>query len=427
MCTDTRSLQAGDLFVALHGERFDAHQFLHEAADKQACGLVGEKEDPDIPLPQLVVSDTTQALGQLAGLNRELFDRPVIAVTGSGGKTTVKTLLRNILAARGVVYATRGNLNNHIGVPLSLFELGLEHEYAVIEMGASGPGEIGYLTQLAKPDIGVVTNALRAHVEGFGSVEGVARAKGELFTGLRVDGTAIVNLDDPAVNLWLEQIGERRRITFSAKGSTADIGATEIVEAGDGRIKFTLQVQGAKTPVSLQLMGRHNVANALAAAACAHAVGLDCEAIKSGLESSEAVAGRMQIRPGIGGATVIDDSYNANPDSVTAAVNSLSQLPRNTILVLGDMGELGSDAVRFHRDLGVYARTAGIDCLVTVGSLTRNTSEEFGEGAHHFESHQQAITFLQEIIDTNTVLLIKGSRSAHMEHVVAALTISGEQ
>lgn len=427
VCTDTRSLRAGDLFVALHGERFDAHQFLQEAVGKQASGLVVEVESPEFPLPQLVVKDTTRALGELAALNREKFEGPVIAVTGSGGKTTVKTLLRNILANCGEVYATKGNLNNHIGVPLSLFELAPEHDYAVIEMGASGPGEIAYLAQLAKPDVGLVTNALRAHVEGFGSVEGVAKAKGEMFVGLQTSGTAIINLDDPLVDVWLGQAGSRKRITFSAKGKVADLKASDIREGENGCAEFMLHTPNDKTRVRLKLMGRHNVANALAAAACAYAVGVDIEAIKAGLQSSEAVAGRMQVKSGLRGATVIDDSYNANPDSAKAAVDSLVRCAGKKILVLGDMGELGVDAEQFHRDLGAYARTAGVDSLITVGKLTRLSSDAFGDQARHFDDCEQAISLLHSVVDGASVVLVKGSRSARMERVVSALTIVGEQ
>jgi UDP-N-acetylmuramoyl-tripeptide--D-alanyl-D-alanine ligase len=427
VCTDTRQLQAGDLFVALRGPRFDAHRFLQQAVDKKACGLVVEKADPTVNLPQLVVADTTIALGQLAKLNRELFKGPVVAITGSGGKTTVKTLLRNIFAQCGNVFATKGNLNNHIGVPLSLFELAPEHNHAVIEMGASGPGEIAYLVSLACPDVGLVNNALRAHVQGFGSLEGVAKAKGEMFDGLRPDGAAVVNLDDPLVDIWLGQIGSRPRVTFSVTGKSADLVAADIGEADDGRVHFVLSTPAGSCPVSLQLIGRHNVANALAAAACAYAVGVDLAAIKAGLEASEAVAGRMQRKSGANGSTVIDDSYNANPDSAKAAVDALVRWPGKKVLVLGQMAELGDEAEEFHKDLGVYAQTAGVDVLVAVGGLTRQCSDAFGPDAHYFDDCDQAASFLRNLVDGNMVALIKGSRSAHMEQVVKALTEDGEQ
>jgi UDP-N-acetylmuramoyl-tripeptide--D-alanyl-D-alanine ligase len=426
VCTDTRALQPGDLFVALRGERFDAHQFLPEAAAKQASGLVVERANADIALPQLVVADTTLALGQLAGLNRELFQGPVIAITGSGGKTTVKNLLQNILANNGSVYATKGNLNNHIGVPLSLFELSAGHDYAVIEMGANGPGEIAYLVQMAKPSVGLVTNALRAHVAGFGSVEGVAKAKGEMFAGLATSATAVVNLDDSWADLWLGQIGEREKITFSLHGKAADFTASDIHHDESGRIEFVLQTPAGKVPVRLQLVGQHNVANALAAAACAYAVGVPVEAIKAGLENSEAVAGRMQVKRGLNGATIIDDSYNANPDAAKAAVDALICWPGTKVFVLGDMVELGREAERFHQDLGIYARTTGVDSLVTVGSLTRGSSEAFGAGAWHFDDCEQAVAFLKNRMDGNTVALIKGSRSARMERVVEGLSLDEE-
>lgn len=421
VCTDTRSLQAGDLFVALRGDRFDAHKFLQEAVNKQASALVVEKENPEFSLPQLVVKDTTEALGQLAGLNRELFKGPLIAITGSGGKTTVKMLLHNILAHCGNVYATKGNLNNHIGVPLSLFELSPEHDYAVIEMGASGPGEIAYLVQLAKPDVGLVNNALRAHVEGFGSLEGVAKAKGEMFAGLQVNGLAVINLDDPLVDVWLGQAGERKRLTFSVDGKVADFRATDIRDGGDGHVGFVLHTPSEKVELTLQLMGKHNVANALAAAACAYAVGAGIDAIKAGLEGSEAVAGRMQVRRGSSGATIIDDSYNANPDSAKAAVDSLVRWSGRKVLVLGDMAELGRGAEQFHRDLGAYARTVGVDSLLTVGKLTRISSDAFGSEARHFDDCEQAVRFLETVVDSDSVVLVKGSRSAGMERVVSAL------
>jgi UDP-N-acetylmuramoyl-tripeptide--D-alanyl-D-alanine ligase len=424
--TDTRQLQAGDLFVALRGPRFDAHKFLQQAADSKACGLVVEQADPNVNLPQLIVADTTLALGQLAKLNRNLFKGPLVAITGSGGKTTVKTLLRNIFAQCGKVYATRGNLNNHIGVPLSLFELSPEHDYAVIEMGASGPGEIAYLVDLANPDVGLVNNALRAHVEGFGSLEGVAWAKGEMFAGLRADGSAVINVDDPLVDIWLGQVGSHSRVTFSASGKSADVVATNIDERQGGRPQFQLRTPAGECSISLQLIGRHNVANALAAAACAHAAGVGLDAIKAGLEASEAVAGRMQRKSGVKGSTIIDDSYNANPDSAKAAVDSLARWPGKKILVLGQMAELGGEAEQFHKDLGAYAKAAGLDTLVAVDGMARLCSETFGAGARYFDDCDQAASYLRTLLDENTVALIKGSRSAHMEQVVTALTEGGE-
>lgn len=426
VCTDTRSLQPGDLFVALRGERFDAHDFLPDAAGKQACGLIVEEARADVELPQLVVQDSTRALGALGRINRELFGGPVLAVTGSGGKTTVKTLLSNILSRNGRVYATRGNLNNHIGVPLSLLELGPEHDSAVIEMGASGAGEIAYLSSLAQPDIGLVTNALRAHVEGFGSLEGVAWAKGEMFSGLPEDGVGVINLDDPQVDVWLQLLGERKRITFSIQGKPADVSGSDIHEEVGG-MRFQLRTAEGEASIQLHLLGRHNVANAVAAAAAACGAGIKLADIKGGLEASRAVSGRMEVKAGLHGARVIDDSYNANPDSVRAAIDALANGSGRKILILGDMGELGPGAEQFHAELGSYARAGGIDLLVTVGPLSRFASEAFGDGARHFENCEEVIAFMQSTIDEQTTALVKGSRSSRMERVVTALTTGGDE
>lgn len=425
--TDTRSLQAGDLFVALRGENFDAHDFLTEAAAKKACGLLVEKVNPEIDLPQLQVADTTLALGQLGRINRQQFNGPVIAITGSGGKTTVKTLLANILSKCGCVYATRGNLNNHIGLPLSLLEISADCDFAVLELGASAAGEIAYLANLAQPQIALVNNALRAHVAGFGSVEGVARAKGELFEALSESGRAILNLDDPAADIWRGQIGERKCISFSASGKAeADLWAENIAENASGEVSFVLHSPAGQVAVQLNLLGRHNVANALAAAACAQAVGVSLEDIKAGLESSRAVAGRMEIKRGTAGAVIIDDSYNANPDSVRAALDALSRQAGEKVLVLGDLAELGPSAADLHRELGELAKQSGLDRLITVGQLTRHSQEAFGDAGRHFDNCEDAVAFIETFIGTDSVVLVKGSRSAGMERVVAALTRAGE-
>lgn len=423
ICTDTRTLQPGDVFVALRGPRFDAHDFLDEAVRKHASALIVEKCDDSIQLPQLVVKDTTWALGQIARINREQFRGPVIGITGSCGKTTVKTLVHNILALCGNVLATRGSLNNHIGVPLTLFELNREHEFAVIEMGASAPGEIAYLAQLVKPDVALVTNALLAHVAGFGSLRGVAEAKGEIYQSLKPDAVAIVNADDPQINIWLDQTGKRNTVHFSIQGKSAEFTASEIDERVDGTVAFALSMPDARFPVHLQLLGKQNVANALAAAACAYSVGATAEHIRQGLEQSCAVSGRMQAHSGINNSIVIDDSYNANPDSVKAAVDSLVRWQGKTVLVLGDLGELGQDEQQLHEQLGSYARSAGVSCLLATGTLTPLACAAFGNGAEHFEDHAGIVSRLQELLDADTVVLVKGSRAARMEQVVNAIVV----
>ena len=424
--TDTRSIQAGDLFVALKGDRFDAHDFLEQAVQKHAAGVLVEQTRKDFALPQLVVNDSTRALGTIANINRKLFHGPVVAITGSGGKTTVKNLVKNILQHCGEVYATQGNLNNHIGVPLTLFELNPSHDFAVVEMGASGPGEIDYLCRIAEPTVALVNNALRAHVAGFGSVEGVAKAKGEIFAGLGDDGVAIVNVDDPHHAIWLQQIGSRKKFTFSAQGDGADFIAKDVEDLPSGGTRFQLVTPAQEIVIHLSLLGRQNVANALAAAACTYAVGADSSAIKNGLEETAAYKGRMQHRHGKKGSRLIDDSYNANPDAVKAAIDYLAKQTGDTVLVLGDLGELGQNEIQYHQELGQYAKAAGIKRLVTKGVLSKHSSVEFGENAQHFESFDALNNYLLTTISADSVVLVKGSRMSQMEHVVSALAIDGE-
>ena len=426
LSTDTRNLASGQLFVALRGEHFDAHNFLAQAAEK-ACGLVVESPDRSLELPQWVVPDTTVALGQVAHLKRRDFHGNVVAVTGSAGKTTVKEMLAAIFAqAAGeeVVLATRGNLNNHIGVPLTLMNLEERHRYAVIEMGASGGGEIGYLCQLARPQVTLVNNVLPAHVEGFGSVDAIAHAKGEIYSGLPADGTAVLNLDQDYVELWRGLIGERRCLTFSAKdsdGSRADLFATDIEADRLGRCTFQLHSPEGSASVSLGLSGRHNIANALAAAAVALAAGVNVEHIAAGLSALRRVPGRMELLELASGDYLIDDSYNANPGSVKAAVDALLQLPGKALLVLGDMGELGADEVALHAEVGEYAAQAGVAQLYTVGTLSANTSAAFGEGGQHFDNQQDLLAALLPQLGGEVAVLVKGSRSSGMENITKAL------
>ncbi|GAB1268827.1 UDP-N-acetylmuramoyl-tripeptide--D-alanyl-D-alanine ligase [Aurantivibrio infirmus] len=427
--TDTRAVQSGDLFVALRGEKFDAHQFLQQAVEKNVSGLVVEQVDKSIGLPQLVVSDSTIALGKLAQINRENFLGKVIGITGSCGKTTVKTMLRNILSCKGSVHATEGNFNNHIGVPLTLFAISPQHQYSVIEMGASAPGEIAYLADLAKPDVAVITNVLRAHVEGFGSIEAVAKAKGEIFSQLSPKGTAVINLDDRFAHSWVASNPGKKLVTFSCLTPTADFFAKNISVLENGNIGFEMVMFGEQLEIELAMLGKQNVANALAAAACAYAVGASGEDIKNGLQGTRAVNGRMQSMVGKSGSLIIDDSYNANPDSVQAAINALVSLQRESILVLGDLAELGADSNALHQSLGAYAKAKKITELLTVGDEAQFASEKFnsekgslGQIAKHFSSQEELISYLLNRVEKNSAVLIKGSRVSHMERVVAALT-----
>ncbi|UTW46712.1 UDP-N-acetylmuramoyl-tripeptide--D-alanyl-D-alanine ligase [bacterium SCSIO 12696] len=433
LSTDTRSLANGDLFVALRGEHFDAHNFLAQAAEK-ACGLVVETPDRNLELPQWVVADTTAALGQLASLKRKDYQGVVVAVTGSAGKTTVKEMLASIFAqavGESAVLATRGNLNNHIGVPLTLMGLEQRHQYAVIEMGASGGGEIGYLCQLGRPQVTLVNNVLPAHVEGFGSVDAIAHAKGEIYSGLPADGTAVLNLDQDYVALWRGLINERNCLTFSATegNDSAGLFASNIEVDQLGRCSFQLHSPQGVASVSLGLSGRHNISNALAAAAVAQAAGVSVEHIAAGLSALRRVAGRMELLELDNGDYLIDDSYNANPGSVKAAVDALLQLPGRPLLVLGDMGELGADEVALHAEVGEYAAQAGVAQLYTVGTLSANTSAAFGNGGRHFQNQQDLIAELQPQLGSGVAILVKGSRSSGMENITKALvaTSAGEK
>lgn len=421
--TDTRQLQRGDLFVALRGERFDAHDFLGEAAEKGVCGLVIEQFDPAVALPQLVVSDTIRALGQIAACTREAYNGPLIAITGSSGKTTVKSMLTSILRECGEVLATQGNLNNHIGVPLTLLQLNARHEYAVIEMGASGLGEIAYLCSLAKPSIAMVNNVMPAHIAGFGSVDNVATAKSEIYQGLIAHGAAIVNLDDRYSAQWLTQLADKNVIKVALHDESADCFARDIQVTAD-RVTFQLVIRQQMMEVQLNALGEHSVRNALMAAACACAAGADIQQIRNGLQKFTPVAGRMTRQPGLNGMQVIDDSYNANPGSVRAAIDVLAAQGGTRILVLGDMGELGDAAEQMHADLGTYARERGIEKLLTVGALSRRASEAFSAEAQHFADQQPLIDALVSMANNEMTVLIKGSRSAKTDLIVRALSDS---
>ena len=423
--TDSRTMVAGDLFVALRGESFDAHLFLKQAADK-AIGLVVQYPDKQLDVPQWVVPDTILALGQLAALARQQFDGPLVALTGSSGKTTVKEMLASIFGCVAPVLATKGNLNNHIGVPKTLLALEAEHRFAVLELGASAPGEIAYLASLVKPTIALVTNVLPAHVEGFGSLAGVAAAKGEIYRSLDASGVAVLNLDEPWSEQWQKALPCLETVTFSIDQSEADVYASDIrldVEACAG---FNLHINGDKLaaqistelPVQLHIPGRHNVNNAVAAAACAVAAGLEITTIAAGLESVAAVAGRMEYKPGIKQSRVIDDSYNANPGSVKAAIDVLAGLQGRRILVLGDMAELGAEADKLHRDVGEYARQQGIDVLMASGELCAYAVESFGARGHLFNDKAALVERLVTELRAGVTVLVKGSRSAAMDEVV---------
>lgn len=423
--TDTRSLEAGELFIALRGERYDAHDFLQQAADRKPCAMVVEKFNPDIALPQLVVADTTLALGQLGALNRSLFTGSLVAITGSSGKTTVKTLVADILSQCGKTLATRGNLNNHIGVPLTLLQLEAQHQYAVIEMGASGPQEIAYACSLAKPQVAMINNVMPAHIEGFGSIAGVAKAKGEIYSGLVAGGIAVVNIDDEFAPQWLTELSGKKVIRVSLNNPDSNCHA-ENIQLGADKVEFNLVINQQHIHITLNAQGEHSVRNALMATACGYALGASLGQIQQGLAAFSPVAGRMSRHSGVNQSVIIDDSYNANPGSVRAAIDVLAGA-EESVLVLGDLAELGDHAAEMHAELGQYAREKNIRYVFTLGNLSENASRRVGSGAMHFTERDLLIGALKKLATPTTTFLVKGSRSSKMDLVVRALCdLSGD-
>lgn len=422
---DTRRINRGEVFVALAGEKVDGHEFVAMAARQGAAGaLVARWQDVD--LPQVVVPDVLAALQDYARDWRQQFDLPLIGVTGSNGKTTTKEMLAAILGQAGPVLATRGNFNNHIGMPLTLCELGDEHRMAVIEMGANHPGEIAELAAIAAPNAAIVTLAGAAHLEGFGSVEEVARTKGAMYEALPEQGLAVINNDDAYAGLWRQMAAHCRQLSFGLQPG-ADVTAQDISGNDSGGSCFMLHSPMGSVAVSIPLPGRHNVMNALGAAAVSLGLGLTPAQVDSGLGGMQAVAGRLRIVPGLHGARIVDDSYNANPVSVKAAIDWLAGQSGRRWLALGDMAELGADAPRWHREVGEQARAAGLDRLLGLGPLSREAVAGFGTGATHYESQAVMIAALGEALADDVTLLVKGSRSAQMEQVVAGLAATPSQ
>ncbi|GAB3475596.1 UDP-N-acetylmuramoyl-tripeptide--D-alanyl-D-alanine ligase [Azotobacter salinestris] len=424
--TDSRAIRPGQLFVALVGPRFDGHAFLAEAAIKGGVAALVQRTIPEAGLPQLQVADTRVALGLLGSFNRRAYSGPLAAVTGSSGKTTVKEMLASILRTRGPVLATRGNLNNDLGVPLTLLELAPEHVGAVIELGASRIGDIAYTVGLTHPQVAIITNAGTAHVGEFGGPEKIVEAKGEILEGLPADGVAVLNRDDAAFATWQRRAAGRRVWSFALDAADADFQARDIRPDARGCPAFTLQGLAGETRIQLNLLGRHNVANALAAAAAAHALGVPLVGIQAGLESLQPVKGRAVAQLAPSGVRVIDDSYNANPASMCAAIDILAGFSGRTVLALGDMGELGAWAKEGHRQVGAYA-TGKVDALYAVGPLMAHAVAAFGGGGRHFADQATLLEALRGEQHPDTTILIKGSRSAAMDKIVSALCGSGEE
>lgn len=425
LSTDSRQIAAGNCFVALRGEHFDAHQFLMQVQEAGAAAMVVEHVPEGLTCPVLIVPDTKQALLAIGRFWRQQFSIPVIGVTGSNGKTTVKEMIASILAAAvGAEHmlATKGNLNNEIGVPLTVLRFTNEVKAAVVELGMNHPGEIAAISATALPTVALVNNAQREHQEFMQTVEAVAIENGQVIRALPVDGIAVFPAQDTYTAIWQNFVAElpgRKAITFGLS-TAADVYAdVEVLAFGS---QLQIHAQGQSVKVTLAAAGQHNVLNALAASACCLAAGISLSVIAQGLENFSPVAGRLQPKQAVAGARVIDDTYNANPDSVRAAIDVLAAQVENTSLVLGDMGEVGADGAAFHREIGEYAKQRGVRSLYTLGQLAEASSTAFGEGAQHFSELESLLVALQEKQSAGNTILVKGSRFMKMERVVGHLT-----
>lgn len=417
--TDTRSIQAGQLFFAWKGDKHDAHNFLDSIEAQGAIGAIVERYTPSVNISQIIVKDSQKALGILAKEWKKQWKGTAIALTGSNGKTTLKEMIASILREKGQTLATEGNYNNHVGCPLTVLKLTDQHEYAVIEMGANHFEEIRYLTKIVQPNVAIVNNAGPCHLEGFGSIEGVAKAKGEIFEGLAKDGIAIINADDDYAKYWLGINTDHKIMTFGIRND-ADVMAKNIQKQS-----FELVIHGESIHVNLPLVGVHNILNACAAAAATYSVGVTLAEIKQGLENLHCVKGRLekiQLSPN---HILINDAYNGNPASLKAGIDALEGIADHTWLVLGDMRELGDLAISMHEDCGRYAKVKGFDQLLALGELSQKSAEAFGEGGRHFTSHDDIIATLQEnlkaIQNESVAILVKGSNSMKMFVVAEAM------
>jgi UDP-N-acetylmuramoyl-tripeptide--D-alanyl-D-alanine ligase len=416
--TDSRALVAGALFVALKGEHHDAHDFAASAVARGAAGLLVTRELA-LDVPQVVVADSLIALGELARVVRARSRARVVGITGSNGKTTVKTLVASILERHGRTHVNAGNFNNEIGLPLTLLSMPEDAEYAVLEMGAGKPGDIAYLARIAQPDVALVNNVAAAHLERMGSLQGVAETKGAIYRSLPVDGVAVINADDAFAEYFSRISSTRKSLRFGLM-RRADISANLDPQVNaDGHIR--LLTPNVSTEVALPLAGRHNVMNALAASAVAIALGVPLTTIRAGLEAAPTVSGRLMRHAHASGAVLIDDSYNANPGSFGAAIATLASEPGERVLVMGDMAELGPEAERLHAEVGALAKRSGIERLRTVGRLSRAAADAFNSGALHYADQAQLVDALRTDLRKGVTLLIKGSRSSAMDRVVDAL------
>lgn len=423
--TDSRQIAAGELFIALRGDNFDGHRFIDVAQASGAAAAVvangATEEIRSLGLPLISVSDTRLALGALAADWRQRFTGPLIAVTGSNGKTTTKEMIASIFkAAFGeTVLSTQGNFNNDIGLPLTLLKLNPSHRAAVVEMGMNHPGEIAYLGGIARPTVALVTNVQRAHLAGMGTLEAIAREKGSIYESLGDAGVAVFNARDEWAEIWRKQSGKRRSVTYAMDGS-AEVRGSCSVRGLETRV--TISFGGEQIDLNLPLPGQHNARNAIAAAAATLAVGVPLTTVRDGLAAFTGIKGRLQRRAGINGAELLDDTYNANPDSVRAGIDVLAATVGKKILVLGDMGELGWMAAQFHDEIGGYAKSQGVDHLFTLGESSQLAARNFGAGGRHFKKIDDLILALTTELNTGTTVLIKGSRFMRMERVVEAVS-----
>jgi UDP-N-acetylmuramoyl-tripeptide--D-alanyl-D-alanine ligase len=415
---DSRQVIPGNLFIALAGDRFDGHTFVNEAIAAGAAAVICSRDIPDITLPQLVVKDPIKALAAIASAHRHKLSCEVIALTGSNGKTTVKEMIAKILPEPS--YATPGNLNNHIGVPLSVLQLKEAHRYAVFELGANHSGEISYTVAIAQPKVVLINNIAPAHIGEFGSIEGVARAKGEIYQGVISSGTAVVNDDDNFAHFWDSLLTHVNILRFSAK-HPSDIYAKEMTYDKEDCGRFCLVVPDGEIDIKLHVPGAHNVQNALAAAACTYALGIPLTTIAEGLAQFYGVGGRMTFLQGKNNAVIIDDTYNANLSSSLSALDVLAKRPGRRVFVFGDMGELGDWSEDHHRDVGTAAHERGIELLMTCGAMSELTSKAYGLTARHYLRQDDLIRDLLVELNANTTVLVKGSRSSAMEKIVHQL------
>lgn len=411
---DGRKAHPDDCYIALIGTHLDGHHFIDQAILNGATSaIVSQVTNHAISL--ILVDDTTHALSKVAANHRQKFQCPVLALTGSCGKTTVKEMIKAILPSSAFV--TPGNLNNHIGVPLSLLSLRKSHSHAIFELGANHIGEIATLASWAQPNVTLITNIAPAHLEGFGSIEGVAKAKGEIFNALTDSGTALINFDDKRV-VEKSQSHQGKKISYSCQNKTADVTAQDITLQNNGNHQFQLSYQNHKITIYLKVPGKHNVSNALAAATAAISLNISLAEIKEGLEKFNGVDGRLTIKTGRNGSKIIDDSYNANLHSVKAAIDVLSNTKNERIFILGELAEAGNSLTEQYKEIGKYSKDKNIQYLFTCGSHSQNALQTFGSQGKHFNSQQSLLEFIHEKLNANTSILVKGSRSAHMENII---------